>query len=122
MGWNSPKPAATRCWGETPLADEEVHTAIARAAESPSWSERGDWIVHAWWPSTRNTQAMSGVDLAFELLQGVRQLLHLGLVGVQRRLALREQHFGLEDGSGRPPPGCRAPARDLAQAAEELVW
>src|SRR4051794_27877780 len=60
-GWNSPKPAATRCWGEMPFWMRYCTTEMARADESAQFE--GNCVLAigrtSVCPSTRNTQAIS---------------------------------------------------------------
>src|SRR5579863_2321567 len=61
IGWNSPKPAATRCCGETPLLIRYCTTEIARADDRSQFDLNWGLLMGrtSVWPSTRSTQAIS---------------------------------------------------------------
>ena len=105
IGWNSPKPAATRRCGEMPLLIRYCTTEMARAADRSQFEWKLPLAIGrtSVWPSTRSTQAMSCGICLLELEQRARELVELGAA------------FRLEHRPGRcrrtPPTGTRSGRR-----------
>ena len=124
IGWNSPKPAATRRCGDTPLPIRYCTTEMARAAESSQLVLNGEVAEScrvSVWPSTRSTQLISGGNLFFQVEQGGGELVELGAAfRPQHRRAAIEEDFRLEHEAVADDADVGAVAEDFAQLAEEI--
>ena len=124
IGWNSPKPAATRRCGDTPLPIKYCTTEMARAADSSQLVLNGEVAEScrvSVWPSTRSTQLIPDGNLFFQIKQRGGELVELGAAfRPQHRCAAIEEHFRLEHEAVADDADVGAVAEDFAQLAEEI--
>ncbi len=108
---NSPKPAATRRCGDTPLPTRYCTTAMARDADRFQFDLERPPVTGrtSVWPSTRTTQANVGGDFLLRVptsavatlsMFGGRLRLQFGLAGIEEQLGL--QHEAVAGRCGRP--------------------
>ena len=122
-GWNSPKPAATRRCGDTPLLDEVLHHRDrARGGQRPVRGKlRARDRPHVGVAVDAQHPGDVGRDLLVEVEQRAGELVELGAaLRAEHRLAGVEEHFGLEHEAVADDADVRPVAEDLAQPAEEV--
>ena len=124
IGWNSPKPAATRRCGATPLLIRYCTTEIARAADK--LPVRLELRVAGERPRVGvAVDPQHPVDLRrnlfFELEQGGRELVELGAaLGPQHGGAAVEEYLRLEHKAVADDADVGTVAENFAQLAKEI--
>ena len=124
IGWNSPKPAATRRCGGTPLLIRYCTTEMARAADSSQFDLNGD-VAEICRRIGVAVDAQHPVDLRRNLLLQIEQrageLVEFGAAfRPQHRGAAVEEDLRLEHEAVADDADVGAVAEDFAQLAEEI--
>ena len=124
IGWNSPKPAATRRCGGTPLLIRYCTTEMARAADSSQFDLNGE--VAGQRPRIgMAVDAQHPIDLRrnllFQIEQRAGELVEFGAAfRPQHRGAAVEEHLRLEHEAVADDADIGTVAENFAQLAEEV--